>query len=165
MIIVEGPDGGGKSTLVNRLSQEFQVPVHHSGGPPKSEGDIISRHSHMLENPRLIFDRAPAISDPIYGAILVRGSSLDAGDLLDLLALHPLVIYCRPPIEHLLKVQDGHEVKAHETQEHVSGVMCHQPEIIVAYDRLMVLVPHLKWDFLDPTNHRAIVSACARKLA
>lgn len=155
MIILEGPDGGGKSTLAQALSEALGVPRHHSGGPPKNAQEIAQRHRRVLEALRdrkpIIFDRVPAVSDPIYGPI-IRGATPITHDMVlelrDALVLP--IIYCRPPISVLLRVQDGHEVKEHETEEHVRGVMQHQQKIIEAYDQVMderFLTRHWVYDF------------------
>lgn len=78
MIIVEGPDGSGKSNLVNKLSKNMRLPVHekfsHSLTGPinnvmQAAYDDIARWSEM---PFSIYDRHPFVSEAIYGRALPR---------------------------------------------------------------------------------------------
>jgi len=78
-IVVEGPDGGGKTNLVNDLIKQTGMPLHprfvqSTGGPPV---DLDIRVMQDFNNPTYqreahIYDRHPMISEPIYGPI-VRG--------------------------------------------------------------------------------------------
>ena len=40
LLIIEGPDGAGKSTLVNKLSKDLKLPIYRSGGP-KEITDLV----------------------------------------------------------------------------------------------------------------------------
>lgn len=77
-IIVEGPDGAGKTTLIQHLSEHLGVPVHDKasssiGGPVDYLGKWVDSDMGTLRNPftQFIYDRHPVISEPIY-ARLVR---------------------------------------------------------------------------------------------
>ena len=70
MIVVEGCDNCGKTTLVETLAKEFHLPVIKSYRP-SSEDEIVNFHCWANAAPRMpIMDRHPAISDFIYGPIL-----------------------------------------------------------------------------------------------
>lgn len=83
-IIVEGPDGAGKTTLISHLRDALSLPVHpkasHSiDGPVETLGKWVNDDLPNLitlvkhgEGPQFIYDRHPVISEPIYGS-LVRG--------------------------------------------------------------------------------------------
>lgn len=113
MIIVEGPDGAGKSTLIKQILNEFpQLSVAPRVVSKETEALVDLRvwvDNHFLEDTKnVIFDRHRLISEPIYGPIL-RRQNQEPGftdrdwmyDSLVKLYIHtkPLVIYCLPPLE------------------------------------------------------------------
>lgn len=156
MIILEGPDNSGKTTLAQKICREFNLPIHHSGGPSKNRDDIFRRHGevmlHLEERRAIVMDRAAIISDPIYRRIIRKGESFFAQPDLERFRalLRVPVIYCRPSTHHLMQVTKGHSMKAqHETAEHVAGVVEHQEEIVKAYDDFFSTFPHVRYDFED----------------
>src|SRR5690242_17573223 len=110
-IIVEGPDGAGKSTLIDHLKEAFSLPqaprFSTSEGGPKAElfklawDDVTSWKNRMGT---VIYDRHPLISDMIYGPVL-RGhvapgfSGSSARYLMQVMYREALVILCLPPVE------------------------------------------------------------------
>lgn len=78
MLILEGPDGGGKTTLLNTLALDFELPIHprfstSTGGPldniyNRGRQDLLTWGDQELS----LYDRHPMVSEPIYGAILRR---------------------------------------------------------------------------------------------
>lgn len=107
MLIIEGPDGGGKSTLVNRLSRDLRLPI-----APRIVGSdtqpLIELKSWTEQNvgkgfQRTIFDRHRLISEPIYAPAMARTPHpgfCDFGWMYDMTALfyglRPIIIYCLP---------------------------------------------------------------------
>lgn len=107
MIIVEGPDGGGKSTLVQRLAEDLDMPV-----APRVVGvdtkAMVDLKLWVEENVDLgfhekIYDRHRLISEPIYGLLMNRTQpGFDDMNWMGAMtyrfyALNPIVIYCIPP--------------------------------------------------------------------
>lgn len=163
MIVIEGPDGSGKSTLAEYLSGALNIPIHHSGGPPKSPGEILERQRTMNERLHkgdiLIYDRAPCISDPIYGPLIRGGTPFE--DNLDLalemrMALRVPVIYCRPPTWRILGTQSSrHEdekAKPYKPQEHRDGVKKYAATLIQLYDIAIGDFPHWRFDWSSDTE-------------
>lgn len=107
MIVVEGPDGSGKTTLVKQLAEHFQLPV--------AKG-VVEKNTHAMTDlkewtdqnlekgfQKVIFDRHRLVSAPIYDAVLRKGSGLDdtiwlRAKYAQWFAIAPLVIYCLPPL-------------------------------------------------------------------
>lgn len=109
MIIVEGPDGSGKSTLVTTLAQKLRLPV---------AGKVVGSDTQPLVNIRdwtednvargfqpVIFDRHRLISEPIYGPAMRKRQDADFYDLTWLSNMmwqfytaKPIIIYCLPDI-------------------------------------------------------------------
>lgn len=131
MIIIEGPDNSGKTTLGAKLQRDLEIPLLHSIRPPKSSDEQqVLQHSYAQLTPkRVILDRVYAISEPIYGPIC-RGKSdlgkLGENALMDLMSRDYLVIYCRPLDKVILK-NDG--------RDQMEGVLENHEAIIRAYDR------------------------------
>jgi thymidylate kinase len=153
MLIIEGPDNAGKSTLIEKLKEEFHLKSFHAGGPPKNQSDIdkrkIDAHQNCLE--KIIQDRNYFISDIVYGGVLRKEPVYDnLVSLLKMLTTKPMVIYCRPPLDHLLGMKN-HKVKDHETEEHVASVKENQLLLVHHYDELMKIValhtPFIQYDF------------------
>src|SRR4051812_422488 len=114
MLIVEGPDGSGKSTLVKRLHRDLGLPIAKkvvsSDTKPKVDLAKWTEESISRGFQFTIFDRYRLISEPIYGPILrnrQNPSFIDLGWLSDQMwrfyASHPIVIYCLPPLSTVLE--------------------------------------------------------------
>src|SRR5580692_3062319 len=145
IVVVEGPDGGGKSTLIDnlRLSCDRHYISLRRSGPPKFADEIhevlgwIGRAKHL--SVPLILDRHPLISEDIYGPIL-RGSSLLTHwyDNEEVIAIFKQtvdrVIYCRPPTNVIYN-------KLHANPQ-LKGVAEKIGEITQQYDFTMKLLEH-----------------------
>lgn len=107
MIIVEGPDGGGKTTLAKQLAYDLKLSIAPRvvGADTKAMVDL---RLWVEENLDLgfhekIYDRHRLISEPIYGAILHRiepgfdDVSWITAMMSNFYAIDPIVIYCIPP--------------------------------------------------------------------
>ncbi len=155
MIIVEGPDGAGKTTLIKKLSADLHVPVHEravtSDGVPTlstqngraanlavwSFNDIRT----MPEQPMSIYDRYPLVSEYVYGPV-VRGF-LDSNFISPImhlairqLAVKSLVIFCRPPNDEIAENLFGAPAK-----DEMAGVAVKYQELAAAYDALKMFWP------------------------
>lgn len=108
MIIIEGPDGAGKSTLITQLSVRLGIPI-----APK----VVDQDTKTLVNLRdwvdgnlkrgfhpCLYDRHRLISEPIYSTC-IPGREFDeefwdfdwqSQAQYDLMAIKPIIIYCLP---------------------------------------------------------------------
>lgn len=112
MIIVEGPDGSGKSTLVSILAQKLRLPVANKVVDSQTNAmvDLVKWTEDNVARgfQPTIFDRHRLISEPIYGPILKERQDpkfYDMGWLSQQLWLFygckPIIIYCLPDIREV----------------------------------------------------------------
>jgi GTPase SAR1 family protein len=113
MLIVEGPDGAGKTTLIERLKADLGLEV-----APR----VVSKEAKALVNlvewvddnlnrgfQHLIFDRHRLISQPIYGPAMKRTSQGFDGIhqisywMRRFYEIDPIIIYCLPRKSTVLK--------------------------------------------------------------
>lgn len=74
IIVLEGPDGSGKTTLAKHLKENHGYQYHHEGPPPASPEPLVYYGKILyeaLQNPDgpVVFDRF-AIGEAIYGPLL-----------------------------------------------------------------------------------------------
>lgn len=134
MIILEGPDGGGKTTLLARITKAMgikQGPRASSSvdGPVSDlcswvDSDLRSWGQHGL----MVYDRYPLISEPIYGPIcrgkvphLMTTSWMHSKTAL--MCSMSLVIWCLPHLETVKKnVQDTGEGQMSGVSENIEAL-------------------------------------------
>lgn len=113
LIVVEGPDASGKTTLLRKLKQEAneQFFILSRARPPASLEEIYRTLIWVsLRNPKmlLMMDRHPFISESVYGPLL-RKESIITRDFpklsfqIPVLQKIDLIIYCRPPVSTIVK--------------------------------------------------------------
>lgn len=134
MILVEGPDNSGKTTLCARLHEEFDLGIVRRAGPaPKEEMEERVR-ALMMSTATVIHDRCPVFSEPVYGSVLRGGSVFGSKNweyIWLLLWKNPLIIYCRPPKETVFDFGD---------REQMDGVIDQKEALLGRYDELMNVV-------------------------
>lgn len=168
MVIVEGCDGSGKTTLIRRLCKELEVDIMPRActsdkGPIDNLRAWVERDLQSGMQPGSgLYDRHPLISELIYGP-LVRGQLPDDFDqwwltamLAKLDRLEPLIIFCIPPWP---AVESNVEHTHGTTTPHLRGVLRNLRKIYDLYRvRAAVnfsLTPDnrtrtLVWDYTDP---------------
>lgn len=120
MIIVEGPDGGGKTTLLERLSEDFALPIADRVVDKQAEAMVDLQQwveTNLDEGITLtLYDRHRLISEPIYGPVLRTEPHPGFEDLywLTLMqkkfaALKPFFIFCLPPLDVVEKNCEGED--------------------------------------------------------
>lgn len=136
-IIVEGPDGSGKSTLIKKLEESMGIEAKHDGGPPKTVGELEERLIHSPSHKLL--DRWSGISELVYGTVLRGKCMMPKHEIMQYIHDHkPTIIYCRPPngvLETNLIALE--RTKAHKSEEHCREVRERFWKIVEEYDLLM----------------------------
>lgn len=143
MIIIEGMDNSGKTTLAKQLLEDFpELRVIKSCGHA-SVGDALAWVAQAIRNedPRMVYDRYFPISERVYGPVL-RHSDIFGAYTFDILSLtfrrEPLIIYCRPPVS---------AISAWGERDQMVGVKDRTTELVKRYDWFMDLVREM---YLQP---------------
>lgn len=144
MIVLEGPDGGGKSTLLTHLQKTFPHIATHArfsssvGGPIDALDTAVASDMQRWANRQMapqFYDRHPFISEFIYGPI-IRGEIKDGLGRIELMTHRArfyrdaLVILCLP---------DAFTIETNlnnDMDNQMDGVLSHIGEIYNAYHKL-----------------------------
>jgi hypothetical protein len=167
VILIEGPDGSGKSNLVQRLSRDLPVPIHERAstsidGPRPDLFDWVRTDLDLLYRSECtIYDRHPFISEFIYGPITRKCISKDfyspvASVLFRKFVRNFLVIFCDPGLDEVAS-------NIRRTSDNqLAGVEQNIPELYYGYCAYRTMWPgqSLVWDYRYPANFDAIVTRC-----
>lgn len=100
IIIIEGPDGSGKTTLANYLSKTTGYPIKHRSKPNTPEEKAAMMQSYIDDirsNDNIIWDRC-FYSEMVYGPVMRDQSYISLEQMWqlekELLDQGVLVIYC-----------------------------------------------------------------------
>jgi hypothetical protein len=151
LIVVEGPDNSGKSTLAERIANRFGIPIYESEGPPTPTETIdqrIARYAARDAKERLpcVYARHPVVSQPIYSYIKGnRGDLVDPRLINDFYANNPILIYCDP----LERGLGGHKVKEHDSPEFIADLNSKHLSVREAYRRWAAVHAKIVWRIGD----------------
>lgn len=168
-IVIEGPDGSGKSTLIERFLERYPLlrlmdrPCSSDNGPIEGLKEWVDRDIHQADTTELLghsrlYDRHPLVSELIYSPALGRQLALGFEDYAWLVqALHDfsfmnyMVVYCLPGREVVIE-----NVLATHTQDtdHVNGVRDNIGRIYDLY-HIRACIEHMKpyrWRWSYRTN-------------
>lgn len=160
MIVVEGVDNAGKSTLIRAL--QVVLPgwtVQGSEGPPKYKGEMDERVTRYLSlPPTMIYDRHPCVSQPIYGMMRTHLDAISPGLIAQFYSSAPFFIYCdggergmkdhifNPATDseaHLKAVKDGYAILLDEYREWAARHAVLSYRIGDSVSRVSKIVEHL----------------------
>ena len=146
LIVVEGVDGSGKTTLIQSFRQvaKRHCLILSRSGPPKVQSDLLEPLYAISNLGKsqipLIVDRHPLISEPIYGPIC-RGKSMiesvfDEGHAhLYVSTLANRIIYCRPEMDTIMK--------SARREKQMEGVIDNLWALYQKYDQVMTNLSRL----------------------
>lgn len=149
LIIIEGCDGTGKTTLIQSLAAELNLPIVKSF-KPRTPVDIDQFDNWANACPRTpLCDRHAAISDLVYGKIL-RGSTPSTLTMARSKLQGNFLIHCAPPL-HFVKTNVHVEAQ-------MEGVKSNLEKLYEGYEHLMSeLEPHFTYDYTQETHFNTLV--------
>jgi thymidylate kinase len=155
VIVLEGPDGAGKSTLGEVLTKSLGAVLLHTGGPIQSVKEFKHRTTHLhsftrcTEPQPLIIDRLPFISEFVYGgsSIIHQEELCDQFDFFCNM-FKPHIVYCRTDPETMVKnIVKG---KPHKPEEWVKHITESAPKIQARYENFFSKYPpHSIYDYKE----------------
>lgn len=159
MIIVEGMDNTGKSTLIRRLGEDLHLTqVRHSPKLPWVSSDLM-QYLWALGNfdrgmmGKIILDRWPPVSEMVYSKVLRGGCNWD---LRSHYRGEHLVIWCNPSEEVVLSFGN---------RPQMDGVIEKGKELIKAYKLEMEFLaahfPVIEYNYV--TSHYSTVCNAVRE--
>jgi len=129
MIVIEGMDNSGKSTLAIAMGLKLNLEVIESGGPPLSDQEINERVDKYSVMGEYLFVRHPVISNSIYGQVRLEGDLITADRRARFYAAKPILIYCDAGARGL----SAHVVKAHDTEKHLEDITNNYNKLLYLY--------------------------------
>lgn len=98
IVVLEGIDNSGKSTLADKLKVHLNWPIQPSEGPPKYMGEMNERLKRYQGMDRTIFDRHPIVSQSIYRHIRtgIDTEGMQQHYIDEFYARQPIFVYCDP---------------------------------------------------------------------
>jgi hypothetical protein len=129
MIVIEGMDNSGKSTLAREMADYMDLLVQESEGPPLSDEEINERVDKYADMEDRLFVRHPVISNSIYGLFRPEGNPITPGRTMLFYEAKPILIYCDAGD----RGYDGHELKPHDTERHQKLLSENQQNLLREY--------------------------------
>ena len=133
MLIIEGIDGVGKTTLVEYL-QNYGMKKYHFDYDSKNM-DLLSKYMKVLsiDDKELVLDRS-FISEMVYGPVIRKTCKLSFEDYTNLLIAYKnmgaKIIYLKAPKDILLK-------RRNEDKSDYEIIVNHYEELNNQYDKIM----------------------------
>jgi hypothetical protein len=153
LLVLEGPDLGGKSTVGRWIYSLIGLEPKHYGAKPSTREEMLARVESYPQNG--VIDRHTFISEHVYSTCCAdREPLVTKQELLEyVLTYQPLIVYCSPPYEYLIdklmliRTTD----KAYKTRTHRDSVIENYRRIYLHYCEIMWelarLTPVLQIDF------------------
>ena len=141
LIVIEGMDNSGKSTLAEHFARRMGMSIQESEGPPKSQNEIAYRLHRYSKLKDTIFVRHPCVSNLIYDKMRPPEESglIDPTWIDWFYNEKPLLIYCDP----LERGLEGHLEKGHDSAVHLVGIKKYYPALLGWYREWAIAHAHI----------------------
>lgn len=160
MIVLEGVDSSGKSTIAEGFRHRWGWPVERSRGAAKNPEEINNRlEEYAAMGQRVIFDRHPAISELIYGPIAQRPNWIQPIHVARFWTTPKLLIFCRPSGEIKLASQTNLGI---DTPEYVAHLTATRTQLVAAYDEFFSQLDSSVYTTYDWRNLGQIIAVAEK---
>ena len=131
MIVIEGMDNSGKSTLALRMADYMDLLVQESEGPPQSPEEINERVERYAVMQDRLFVRHPCVSNIIYDTFrpIQRQGWINPGNIMNFYDARPVLIYCDGGVRGL----QGHIEKTHDDGDHIEMITKNYNDLLQQY--------------------------------
>jgi len=150
-IILEGPNGGGKSTLSKMLAKDLGLPTYHSGPNPGDTNAAIKACQQQFERIMggYIIDRVTPISRPIYDHDVIPKYEIETFELyLDSMMKYAVIIHC-----------DGRGLftaKDYYPEGHFNSINKNKEEIQRLYFEMFKTIHHIHYNWKDDSYDKLL---------
>jgi len=165
VLIVEGPDGSGKSSLIKAIQKAYDIEVAPRVVSKDAEATVDLQDwvddNLMHGFQRQIFDRHRLISETIYGPALRNEASPGFSDprwlmmrMTRFYGIKPIIIYCLPPIAAVkLNVSDDPDnVVVRDRIEAIYSAYASRFALEVAHEQPNIWV----WDYVNDRQKKGL---------
>jgi hypothetical protein len=136
MIILEGPNGCGKTALSGSLAKALDMPIVKFPKPLTRANVEMNLYTVVHMDQKVILDRHPMISDLVYSPIMFSARSVLPWNPR-ILERH-IVIYCVTDVE---SAKLGHEYAENDP------FYRNEKYIFAAYERLFKRIEHIRYNY------------------
>lgn len=178
LIILEGPDGGGKSTLAELFRDRHRgrplQPGHgwayrsqlggrtmtHDQMRTNTYGLVNDLRNEVFTNQRVLVERLHAVSDEVYRELFGGPRFLthfETSQVMSSLAgSGVVVVYCRPPLQTV--IDQGLKKAGDDTEDWLLKVGHRLPALYEAYDCIMnrlaflYRIPVVRYDYTQAST-------------
>lgn len=134
IVVFEGPDGVGKTTLAKKVAARKDWHYTHSGRPTSIydiQRTLTELEDLALSKKIYLVDRHPGISDIVYSKALDRTLLTSLEELVKSWQQMSFVVFCVAPVNDY-KIDEG--FKAHKPKEHLYHVKEQHDKIKQLYE-------------------------------
>lgn len=168
MIILEGMDASGKTSLADELLRHLSgYSVIHSGGPEKHPGEIIERVRTLPRKGKFLLDRHPIISQHVYARTdkdppPTTFTNEEVVSFIRTLPEFPTIVWCCGRAPHVMK--EG------ESADHAAFLEKKWEALNTKYAELFGYfnhrgIPYIAYDFSSPVRGHMVKEIIDREVS